>query len=225
MAIFTGIIGDTGTGKSSSIRTLDPKKTVVISVIKNKPLPFEGSSKIYNNENKNLFHTNNYGSLRNLLENIDKNAPHIEVVIIDDMRHLMTTEFFNRVLETGYTKFTQMAKNFQSLLELIQELRNDLIVYGMLHDEDVYNDKILVTKKIKLPGQLIEKEYAPLEIMSIALWCKPEMTKDKVNYRFITNRTIVDGIEIPAKTPMGLFPELFIPNDLQIVTDRIKEYF
>lgn len=225
MAIFTGIIGDTGTGKSSSIRTLDPKKTVVISVIKNKPLPFEGSSKIYNNENKNLFHTNNYGSLRNLLENIDKNAPHIEVVIIDDMRHLMTTEFFNRALETGYTKFTQMAKNFQSLLELIQELRSDLIVYGMLHDEDVYNDKILVTKKIKLPGQLIEKEYAPLEIMSIALWCKPEMTKDKVNYRFITNRTIVDGIEIPAKTPMGLFPELFMPNDLQIVTDRIKEYF
>lgn len=225
MAIFTGIIGDTGTGKSSSIRTLDPKKTVVISVIKNKPLPFEGSSKIYNNENKNLFHTNNYGSLRNLLENIDKNAPHIEVVIIDDMRHLMTTEFFSRALETGYTKFTQMAKNFQSLLELIQELRSDLIVYGMLHDEDVYNDKILVTKKIKLPGQLIEKEYAPLEIMSIALWCKPEMTKDKVNYRFITNRTIVDGIEIPAKTPMGLFPELFMPNDLQIVTDRIKEYF
>ena len=225
MAIFTGIIGDTGTGKSSSIRTLDPKKTVVISVIKNKPLPFEGSSKIYNNENKNLFHTNNYGSLRNLLESIDKSAPHIEVVVIDDMRHLMTTEFFNRALETGYTKFTQMAKNFQSLLELIQELRNDLIVYGMLHDEDVYNDKILVTKKIKLPGQLIEKEYAPLEIMSIALWCKPEMTKDKVNYRFITNRTIVDGIEIPAKSPMGLFPELFMPNDLQIVTDRIKEYF
>ena len=225
MAIFTGIIGDTGTGKSSSIRTLDPKKTVIISVIKNKPLPFEGSSKIYNDENKNLFHTNNYGSLRNLLESIDKSAPHIEVVVIDDMRHLMTTEFFNRALETGYTKFTQMAKNFQSLLELIQELRSDLIVYGMLHDEDVYNDKILVTKKIKLPGQLIEKEYAPLEIMSIALWCKPEMTKDKVNYRFITNRTIVDGIEIPAKTPMGLFPELFIPNDLQIVTDRIKEYF
>ena len=225
MAIFTGIIGDTGTGKSSSIRTLDPKKTVIISVIKNKPLPFEGSSKIYNDENKNLFHTNNYGSLRNLLESIDKSAPHIEVVVIDDMRHLMTTEFFNRALETGYTKFTQMAKNFQSLLELIQELRNDLIVYGMLHDEDVYNDKILVTKKIKLPGQLIEKEYAPLEIMSIALWCKPEMTKDKVNYRFITNRTIVDGIEIPAKSPMGLFPELFMPNDLQIVTDRIKEYF
>lgn len=225
MAIFTGIIGDTGTGKSSSIRTLDPKKTVVISVIKNKPLPFEGSSKIYNDENKNLFHTNNYGSLRNLLESIDKSAPHIEVVVIDDMRHLMTTEFFNRALETGYTKFTQMAKNFQSLLELIQELRSDLIVYGMLHDEDVYNDKILVTKKIKLPGQLIEKEYAPLEIMSIALWCKPEMTKDKVNYRFITNRTIVDGIEIPAKSPMGLFPELFMPNDLQIVTDRIKEYF
>lgn len=225
MAIFTGIIGDTGTGKSSSIRTLDPQKTVVISVIKNKPLPFEGSSKIYNDENKNLFHTNNYGSLRNLLESIDKSAPHIEVVVIDDMRHLMTTEFFNRALETGYTKFTQMAKNFQSLLELIQGLRNDLIVYGMLHDEDVYNDKILVTKKIKLPGQLIEKEYAPLEIMSIALWCKPEMTKDKVNYRFITNRTIVDGIEIPAKSPMGLFPESFMPNDLQIVTDRIKEYF
>lgn len=225
MAIFTGIIGDTGTGKSTSIRTLDPKKTVIISILRNKPLPFEGSSKMYNDENKNLFHTNNYGALKNLLENINKSAPHIEVVVIDDMRHLMTAEFFNRALETGYTKFTQMAKNFQSMLELIQELRSDLIIYGMFHDEDVYNDKILVTKKIKLPGQLIEKEYAPLEVMSIALWCKPEITKDKVNYRFITNRTIVDGIEIPAKSPMGLFSELFIPNDLQIITDRIKEYF
>ena len=225
MAIFTGIIGDTGTGKSSSIRTLDPKTTIVINVLKNKPLPFEGSSKVYNNENKNFFHVNSYAPLKNLLESINKSAPHIKVVVIDDMRYLMTTEFFNRALETGYTKFTQMAKNFQSMLELIQELRNDLIVYGMFHDEDVYNDKILVTKKIKLPGQLIEKEYAPLEVMSIALWCKPEMTKEKVNYRFVTNRTIVDGIEIPAKSPMGLFPELFMPNDLQIVTDRISEYF
>lgn len=225
MAIFTGIIGDTGTGKSSSIRTLDPKTTIVINVVKNKPLPFEGSSKVYNNENKNFFHVNSYAPLKNLLESINKSAPHIKVVVIDDMRYLMTTEFFNRALETGYTKFTQMAKNFQSTLELIQELRNDLIVYGMFHDEDVYNDKILVTKKIKLPGQLIEKEYAPLEVMSIALWCKPEMTKEKVNYRFVTNRTIVDGIEIPAKSPMGLFPELFMPNDLQIVTDRISEYF
>ena len=225
MAIFAGIIGDTGTGKSSSIRTLDPKTTIVINVLKNKPLPFEGSSKVYNNENKNFFHVNSYAPLKNLLESINKNASHIKVVVIDDMRYLMTTEFFNRALETGYHKFTQMAKNFQSTLELIQELRDDLIVYGMFHDEDVYNDKILVTKKIKLPGQLIEKEYAPLEVMSIALWCKPEMTKDNVNYRFVTNRTIVDGIEIPAKSPMGLFSELFMPNDLQIVTDRISEYF
>lgn len=225
MAIFAGIIGDTGTGKSSSIRTLDPKTTIVINVLKNKPLPFEGSSKVYNNENKNFFHVNSYAPLKNLLESINKNASHIKVVVIDDMRYLMTTEFFNRALETGYPKFTQMAKNFQSTLELIQELRDDLIVYGMFHDEDVYNDKILVTKKIKLPGQLIEKEYAPLEVMSIALWCKPEMTKENVNYRFVTNRTIVDGIEIPAKSPMGLFPELFMPNDLQIVTDRISEYF
>lgn len=225
MAIFAGIIGDTGTGKSSSIRTLDPKTTIVINVLKNKPLPFEGSLKVYNNENKNFFHVNSYAPLKNLLESINKSAPHIKVVVIDDMRYLMTTEFFNRALETGYIKFTQMAKNFQSTLELIQELRDDLIVYGMFHDEDVYNDKILVTKKIKLPGQLIEKEYAPLEVMSIALWCKPEMTKDKVNYRFVTNRTIVDGIEIPAKSPMGLFPELFMSNDLQIVTDRINEYF
>lgn len=225
MAIFAGIIGDTGTGKSSSIRTLDPKTTIVINVLKNKPLPFEGSSKVYNNENKNFFHVNSYAPLKNLLESINKNASHIKVVVIDDMRYLMTTEFFNRALETGYHKFTQMAKNFQSTLELIQELRDDLIVYGMFHDEDVYNDKILVTKKIKLPGQLIEKEYAPLEVMSIALWCKPEMTKDNVNYRFVTNRTIVDGIEIPAKSPMGLFSELFMPNDLQIVTDRINEYF
>lgn len=224
MAKFVGIIGDTGSGKSRSILNLDPKSTIVISVL-NKPLPFKSANKIYNKENNNYVYLNDYSSLKILLNNIDKKAPHIKTIIIDDMRYFMTTEFFNRALETGYTKFTQIAKNFQSVLDGIQTMRDDLIVFGMLHDEDVYNDKFIVTKKVKLPGQLIEKEYSPLETMTIALWCKPEVTKENINYRFITNRTIVEGIEIPAKSPEGMFEELFIPNDLSIVLKAINEYY
>ena len=65
MAKFVGIIGDTGSGKSRSILNLDPKSTIVISVL-NKPLPFKSANKIYNKENNNYVYIKDYSSLKNI---------------------------------------------------------------------------------------------------------------------------------------------------------------
>ena len=83
MASVSIILGTTGTGKSTSIRGLDPKETVIINVL-GKRLPFKGSNTVYNREKKNLFQVESSEEIVRLIEQIDKNDPHVKNVIIDD---------------------------------------------------------------------------------------------------------------------------------------------
>lgn len=103
MSNFCIVIGDTGSGKSSSIRNLDPKKTIVISVV-NKVLPFKGSNKIYNSENKNRANLSSSADIVSFLDGIDKNLPNIENIIIDDASYIMRYEFFDRIRDKGFDK-------------------------------------------------------------------------------------------------------------------------
>lgn len=100
MANIAMILGKSGTGKSSSIKTLNPKETVILNVLR-KRLPFKGSNSIYNTENKNLFNVDEYTQIINMLTGIDKNAPHVKNVIIEDMTYVMRKEYFKRAKETG----------------------------------------------------------------------------------------------------------------------------
>ena len=225
MARFIGIIGDTGSGKTRSIVNLDPKSTIVIKVLGGKDLPFKESSKKYNAENKNIFKIDEYDDLTAMLLNIDTNAKHVNTIVIDDMRFLMTKEFFSRATETGYGKFSVMGKNFQNILKLTEGMREELNIFGFFHDEDVLNDRVIVAKKIKLVGKMVDDHYNPIEVMTIALWCKPTVTKDGVTYKFLTNRCLIDGVEIPAKSPEGMFEKIEIPNDLKLVLEAVKSYY
>lgn len=83
MSNFAIILGDTGCGKSTSIKSLNPKETVVINVL-GKRLPFKGSNSMYNAENKNLFVVSDYNSVLSMLDAINKNAPHVKNVVLDD---------------------------------------------------------------------------------------------------------------------------------------------
>lgn len=100
MANVCMLLGKSGTGKSTSVKTLDPKETVVINVLK-KRLPFKGSNSLYNKENKNLFEVEEYTQVISLLNSIDKNASHVRNIIIDDMIYIMRKEYFRRAKETG----------------------------------------------------------------------------------------------------------------------------
>lgn len=103
MSNFVLILGKSGTGKSTSIKSLDPKETVVINVL-GKRLPFKGSMAMYNTENKNLFKVKDWNSICNLLTSIDEKAKHVKNVIIDDACYIMREEFFDRSKERGFDK-------------------------------------------------------------------------------------------------------------------------
>ena len=87
------VLGKSGTGKSSSIRGLNPKETVVLNVL-GKKLPFKGSSKLYNQESKNLFRVDDYTQVINMLQGIDKNTSYVHNIIIDDDIYIMRKEYF-----------------------------------------------------------------------------------------------------------------------------------
>ena len=100
MANAVIILGKSGTGKSSSIRGLDSKETVILNLL-GKRLPFKGSNAVYNVENKNLFQVETHADIINMLESINTKAPYVKNVIIDDAIYMMRKEYFNRAKESG----------------------------------------------------------------------------------------------------------------------------
>ncbi len=228
MAKVSIICGDTGTGKSTSIRTLDPKETYVVNVL-NKPLPFKGSKSMYNDELKNTKNTDSYDAVLSILQSINTNpkAAHIKHVIIDDVGFVMTTELFNRSKETGYGKFTDIGLHMQQILSYAKEMRDDLHVVFMFHEDDDVSDRIKIGKKIKTIGNLLEDKYNPLGVVSCALFTNVSYDDKtgQAKYSFITNRTQKNGLVIPAKSPAGMFETLEIPNDLSIVFKAMDEYY
>lgn len=96
------VLGRSGSGKSTSIKTLNPKETVILNVL-GKRLPFKGSQTLYNEANVNMFHISVYSQLVAYINNISSNAPHIKTVVIDDMIYTMRKEYFDRAKEIGLT--------------------------------------------------------------------------------------------------------------------------
>lgn len=218
------VAGDTGTGKSTSIKSLDPKETYIINVL-NKPLPFKGSSKLYSEELKNIKSVSNWGAVKEGIEALAK-KPEIKNIIIDDIGFVMTDELFARSKESGYTKFVDIGVHMQQILDTAKKQRDDLNICLMFHIDDEVSDRIIVGKKLKTIGQMLEDKYNPLAVVSIALFTDVNFDKEgKAEYSFLTNRTIINNILIPAKTPDGMFDTLRIPNDLKLVFEKMNEFY
>ena len=225
MSNFAIILGDTGCGKSTSIKTLNPKETVIINVL-GKRLPFKGSNSLYSKENKNMFTSCDYNYVLSLLDNINNNAPHVKNVVLDDAVYIMRTEFFDRSKERGYDKYNELADHFRKIIAKCSSLRNDLNVFMLLHIENVESDGSLVGYKSASVGKLLDKMYNPLESVSVTLFAQPKYDEKGVpTYGFYTHKMKVAGIELPCKTPEGMFEEDFIPNDLQAVVNAMNEYY
>lgn len=100
MSQLIGIVGAPGTGKSSSVRNLNPTETFIINVL-GKPLPFKGSASLYNIESKNRADTSEWAHVTDILRGISEHRPDIKNIIIDDAGFIMLTEFFKRASENG----------------------------------------------------------------------------------------------------------------------------
>lgn len=225
MANIVMLLGKSGTGKSTSVKGLDPKETVVINVL-GKRLPFKGSQGLYNAQSNNLFHRDDYQSIITLLGQIDKSAPHVKNVIIDDMIYVMRKEYFKRAKETGYGKYTELAQHFQQMVSTCEGLRGDLNVFFILHSEDIQSDKTTTGYKVSTVGNLVDNQYNPLEVVPMVLYSSVVYDdKGQAKYGFYTHRFKEGTVEIPAKTPDGMFEEDFVPNDLGLVVKAMNEYY
>jgi ABC-type uncharacterized transport system ATPase subunit len=224
MANVVMLLGKSGTGKSTSIKTLNPEETIIINVL-GKKLPFKGSSTIYNTEKKNLFRIEDYQQMINLLQACN-NQPHIKNIILDDCIYIMRKEYFKRAKETGYGKYTELAQHFQQIISTCEQMREDINVFLILHSEDVQSDKTTVGYKVSTIGQLLDNQYNPIEVVPMVLYSTIKFDdKGKPSYGFYTHATMEGAVQIPAKTPDEMFSEDFIPNDLGAVVKAMNEYY
>lgn len=225
MSNFVIIMGESGSGKSTSIKSLDPKETFIINTL-GKRLPFKGSNALYNAENKNIVQLNDWSKVDNYLMSINKSAPHIRNVVIDDAIYIMRTEFFNRTKEKGYDKYNDLADHFRKIIATCSSLRNDLNVFMLLHTEPIEADGSIIGYKSSSVGRLLDRMYSPVENVTIVLFAQPKFDdKGNPEFGFYTHKKLIGGVELPSKTPDGMFEEDFIPNDLGIVIKAMTEYY
>lgn len=216
-----GIVGSTGTGKSTAIKHLDPKETYIINVAK-KELPFKGSEKLYNTENKNYKEVDDANEISRLLKTISEKAPHIKNIVIEDSNYIMGFNIVSKATEVGYTKFSLMAKDMVDLFKTARTLRDDITVFYLTHPEVIEDGGEIIGYKIKTAGKLIDNQVLLEGLLTVCLYTFVEENKDgTANYNFVTNRFR----KMPAKSPDGMFSDLKIPNNLQFVLDSVNEYY
>ena len=229
------IYGESGTGKSTSLRNMDPETTFIISTT-GKPLPFRGWKKKYiplkSKEVKgedgkvskeysgNYYISSNWEQILKILKVVNKKMPHIKAVVIDDMQYILSYEFVDRATEVGYTKFSELAQNLMEILRYAESMRDDCTMCFLTHSENV-GTEIDPKYVIKTVGKLLA-EKVTLEGLFTYIFCtKVEEGDDgKMQYKLITNN---DG-KCLAKTPMDMFEDLEIDNDLNEILKIIKDY-
>lgn len=198
MGIPVMILGESGSGKSTSMRNFEVDEVGIFNVA-SKPLPFR--KKIPKADG---------ATYQTIVNGLSKAT--LKRYVIDDSQYLMAFELFNRAKETGYGKFTDMALSFRNLVDyVIRHTPVDCIVYFLHHTQ-----KTDLGIKAKTIGKMLDDQLTLEGLFSIVLRTKVENGK----YSFVTQS---DGTDT-CKSPMEMFP-LLIDNDLKLVDATIREYY
>jgi ABC-type dipeptide/oligopeptide/nickel transport system ATPase component len=228
MAEMIAIVGESGSGKTTSIRNLNPEETFIISTTGKRP-GIKGAKKKYpdfkvNKETKemsgNFYTSSNIEAIKQMMKIVNVKMPNVKVLIIDDFQYLQAFEAMARVDEKGYGKFTDMAKHAYEALKTGMDMRDDLFIVVSTHSENT-GDNLNPYYKIKTQGKMLDSVITLEGLFTYVLFTKViKDDSDSVQYKFLTNS---DGT-CTAKSPMGLFEDLLIDNDLDYVVKKIKEY-
>ena len=222
------IYGESGHGKTTSLRNLDPKTTFIISTT-GKPLPFRGWKKNYTllNINKdtkeisgNYFISSNWSQIIKILKVINTKLPNIKTVIVDDFQYVLSYEFVDRATEVGYQKFSELAQHAMEILRYSEQMREDCTMCFLTHCDNV-GSEMDPKYIIKTVGKLLSEKVTLEGLFTYIFFAKTEEGEDgKMQYKLVTNN---DG-RCLAKTPMGMFEDLEIDNDLNEILKVIKNY-
>lgn len=215
MSIMTMILGESGTGKTTSLRDLDPKKCLLIRSIA-KPLPFKSKGwqpLSAGNPDGSVLTSDNAQYICQILRN-SKAAKQREIIIFDDFQYIMANEFFRRSTEKGFDKFTEIGANIFNILNTAnQELGDEQRVYFLWHTETDPFGKV----KSKTIGKMLDEKYTPEGAFTIVL-------RTHVNngtYQFSTQNNGNDTV----KSPMGMFSDALIDNNLAEVDKQICDFY
>tara|TARA_R110000744_G_scaffold60794_6_gene125841 strand:- start:1712 stop:2395 length:684 start_codon:yes stop_codon:yes gene_type:complete len=225
MAVSVLVIAESGSGKSTAIRTLDPSETVIINIA-NKPLPFKGWKNKYKlldkaNPDGNLLNVSSGPGVFKAMQHVSEKMPHVKHLVIDDWQYMSSFEYFDKANEKGYDKFTQIAANLAQVAKLPKDLREDLTVFFLTHAEESTDINGNRKVKAKTVGKMIDNALTLEGLFSIVLFGKIRKEDDgTLHYGFETQ----NNGENTCKSPMEMFEDSFIPNDLQYVKNAIEAY-
>lgn len=214
MSIAALILGESGTGKSTSLRNLDPSQTLLIQSIR-KPLPFKspGWTRRVKDPATGIVTGNVVTSdAADTIENLMKRTA-FPIIVLDDFQYILANEFMRRSNEKGFEKFTDIGRNAWNLLTMAAKLNDDKRVYILSH---IATDDF-GRSKMKTIGKLLDEKITPEGMFTI---CLKTLVQDG-NYYFSTQNSGSDTV----KSPMAMFADVLIPNDLKAVDEAICDYY
>ena len=210
-----GIMGESGSGKTTSLRNLDPKTTMYFDADK-KGLSWKGWRKDFNAENHNYL-ANDYANIAKLTlikVNESKEFKHIKTVVIDTLNGIMVADEMRRSKEKGYDKWTDLAACVYDLVDYALGMRKDVTVIFLCHTQTDHDDNGYMFTRIKTSGRKLDK---------IVLESK---------FPVVLHAKVIDGKHVfeteadfsTAKTPMGAFEDKYIDNDIVPVLKALEDY-
>ena len=215
MAKVIGIYGESGSGKTTSMRNLDPKTTFYFDCDK-KGLSWKGWKEQYNTKAKNYVKTDFVQSVDTMLKRIssEQEFKKIKVVVIDTLNGLMVADEVRRMKEKGYDKWLDMAQCVWELLDSLYDLRDDLTIIVICHAQTQKEDDGYTFTRIKTSGKKLDKLSIETKLTTVLY-----ATVKDGEYVFQTHAN-----NSTAKTPLGSFEEDEIENDIVKVLAALKDY-
>lgn len=203
MAQMVLVMGESGTGKSTSMRNCNPVTTAVVNPV-GKPLPFKGKFEMLNSETES----------RKICKFMKEQAAvGKKLIVVDDFQYILSVPYMNRIKENGWDKWNDFGANYFEIIEVCKELPDDVVVAYMTHTETLDNG----VTTIKLIGKLLREKITIEGLFTIVL--RTGVNEGK--YYFYTQNSGKDTV----KSPMGMFPAYAIDNDLNYVADKIRNFY
>lgn len=208
MSIATLVLGQSGTGKSTSLRNFNPNDVLLIQSIR-KPLPFRSKEwKPLTSDGGSIYVSDNAEQIIKVMNKCTR-----PIIVLDDMQYIMANEYMRRAQETGFNKFTEIGKKTWDIFNASSQLSDDKRVYILSHTEENDAGKT----KIKTIGKMLDEKITLEGMVTVCL--QTAVINDK--YVFMTRNNGNNTV----KTPIDMFDSEHIDNDLKAVDDAICNFF
>ena len=213
MSKLIGVMGESGAGKSTSLRNLDPATTYIIDADK-KGLSWKGWKNQYNSGNRNYTAIDDPNTIRSLCRNINEKASHIKTLVIDTLNGIMVADEMRRSKEKGFDKWQDLASCVWGIVDDCLKFREDLTVIFICHSQTDMNENGYLWTRIKTSGKKLDKIVLESKFNTVLL---AKCIDGKHIFETQSNFST-------AKSPMGAFETMEIDNDMQKVIEALEEF-